>query len=108
MQKDHWRNRRVQFWRQIKSSTVDLDDASDWIPNSESSPEEQASARERVRLIWRIVDSLPERQRTVFLLRFVEELKVSEIADAADLNVGTVKAHLHRALPCPGGIRHDE
>jgi len=98
LQKDHWRNRRTQFWNRIKSSTIDLDDASKWLPSRESSPEEQTSARERVRLIWRIVDSLPERQRTVFLLRFVEELKVSEIAEAADLNVGTVKAHLHRAL----------
>ncbi|HZP03345.1 MAG TPA: RNA polymerase sigma factor [Terracidiphilus sp.] len=98
LQKDHWRNRRLQFWQRTKIHSVDLDDASDWLPSNESSPEEQASARERVRLIWRIVDNLPERQRTVFLLRYVEDLKISEIADAADLNVGTVKAHLHRAL----------
>lgn len=98
LQKDHWRSRRMQFWQRIKSSTVALDDVSNWLPNCESSPEEQASARENVRLIWRIVGDLPERQRTVFLLRFVEDLKISEIAEVADLNVGTVKAHLHRAL----------
>ena len=34
----------------------------------------------------------------MFLLRFVEDLEISEIAEVADLNVGTVKAHLHRAL----------
>jgi len=98
LQKDHWRNRRLQFWQRTKIHSVDLDDASNWLPSNESSPEEQASARERVRLIWRIVDNLPERQRTVFLLRFVEDLEISEIAEVADLNVGTVKAHLHRAL----------
>jgi RNA polymerase sigma-70 factor (ECF subfamily) len=88
----------LQFWQRTKIHSVDLDDASNWLPSNESSPEEQASARERVRLIWRIVDNLPERQRTVFLLRFVEDLEISEIAEVADLNVGTVKAHLHRAL----------
>jgi len=98
LQKDHWRNRRLQFWQRTKIHSVDLDDASNWLPSNESSPEEQASARERVRLIWRIVDNFPDRQRTVFLLRFVEDLKISEIAEVTDLNVGTVKAHLHRAL----------
>jgi RNA polymerase sigma-70 factor (ECF subfamily) len=68
LQKDHWRNRRLQFWQRTKIHSVDLDDASNWLPSNESSPEEQASARERVRLIWRIVDNFPDRQRTVFLL----------------------------------------
>ena len=41
---------------------------------------------------------LSERQRTVFLLRFVEEQELSEIALATGLSEGTVKAHLSRAL----------
>jgi len=44
------------------------------------------------------VEDLSERQRTVFLLRFVEEQELSEIARATGLNEGTVKAHLSRAL----------
>src|SRR6201990_3012626 len=28
LQKDHWRNRRVQFWRQTRTNAVDLDEAS--------------------------------------------------------------------------------
>ena len=41
---------------------------------------------------------LSERQRTVFLLRYVEELELSEIAQTTGLSEGTVKAHLSRAL----------
>ncbi len=41
---------------------------------------------------------LSERQRTVFLLRYVEEQELSEIARATGLSEGTVKAHLSRAL----------
>jgi RNA polymerase sigma-70 factor (ECF subfamily) len=44
------------------------------------------------------VKGLSERQRTVFLLRYVEEQELSEIASATGLSEGTVKAHLSRAV----------
>jgi RNA polymerase sigma-70 factor (ECF subfamily) len=44
------------------------------------------------------VENLPGKQRSVFLLRFVEEMELPEIATAMGLHVGTVKSHLHRAL----------
>jgi RNA polymerase sigma-70 factor (ECF subfamily) len=44
------------------------------------------------------VDGLSARQRTVFLLRYVEDRELREIAKATGLSEGTVKAHLSRAL----------
>jgi len=98
LQKDHWRNRRMQFWRQTRTNAVDIDKASEWLPSGERLPEECVLAREQVGKVWRVVDSLSERQRTVFLLRFVEDLELREIAQAAGLEVGAVKAHLSRTL----------
>ena len=98
LQKDHWRNRRMQFWRKTQTNAVDLDEASEWLSSGESSAEQIVLARERVGMVWKAVEDLSERQRTVFLLRFVEELELSEIARATGLNEGTVKAHLSRAL----------
>ena len=98
LQKDNWRNRRLRFWRQTRTNAVDVDEASDWLPSGERSAEQQMLAREQVAHVWRSVDKLSERQRTVFLLRFVEELELREIADATGLSEGTVKAHLSRAL----------
>jgi RNA polymerase sigma-70 factor (ECF subfamily) len=98
LQKDHWRNRRLQFWRQTRSNAVDSDEASEWLPSGESSPEQQLLARERVGQVWRSVAGLSERQRTVFLLRYVEEMEITEIARTTGLSDGTVKAHLSRAL----------
>jgi RNA polymerase sigma-70 factor, ECF subfamily len=98
LQKDHWRNRRMQFWRQARTNSVDLDEASEWLPSGESSVEQQLLVRERVGQVWRAVEGLSERQRTVFLLRYVEELELSEIALSTGLREGTVKAHLSRAL----------
>jgi RNA polymerase sigma-70 factor (ECF subfamily) len=98
LQKDHWRNRRLQFWRHTQSHAVDLDEASEWLPSGERSVEQQLLARERVGQVAKAVEGLSERQRTVFLLRYVEELELSEIARATGLNEGTVKAHLSRAV----------
>jgi RNA polymerase sigma-70 factor (ECF subfamily) len=98
LQKDHWRNRRMQFWRQTQTNAVDMDEASDWLPSGESSIEKQLLAKERVGQVWKAVEGLSERQRTVFLLRYVEERELSEIAHATGLSEGTVKAHLSRAL----------
>ncbi len=98
LEKDHWRNRRLQFWRQTRTNAVDLDEASDWLPSGERNAEQQLLAREQVQHVWRVVERLSERQRTVFLLRFVEEMELAEIAAATGLSEGTVKAHLSRAL----------
>ena len=98
LQKDHWRNRRVQFWRTTRNNAVDLDEASEWLPGGGSSPEQQLLAREKVKQVWKAVEALSGRQRTVFLLRYVEEMDTAEIATAMGLSEGTIKAHLSRAL----------
>jgi RNA polymerase sigma-70 factor (ECF subfamily) len=98
LEKDHWRNRRMQFWRQTRTNAVDLDEASDWLPSGERTAEQKLLAREQVKAVWRVVEKLSARQRTVFLLRFVDEMELSEIAHATGLSEGTVKAHLSRAL----------
>ena len=98
VQKDHWRNRRLQFWRTTRTNSVDVDEASEWLPSTESSPEQQLLAREKVDKVWEVVGRLSERQRSVFLLRYVEEMDIAEIAVATSLSDGTVKAHLSRAL----------
>jgi DNA-directed RNA polymerase specialized sigma24 family protein len=48
--------------------------------------------------VWSAARSLTERQRTVFLLRFVEDMDLLEIAAVTGMKEGTVKAHLFRAL----------
>ena len=98
LQKDHWRNRRLQFWRHTRTNSVDATEASEFLPSGESSPEQQLLAREQVGRVWQAVEGLSNRQRTVFLLRYVEEMEIAEIGRATGLNEGTVKAHLSRAV----------
>ena len=98
LEKDHWRNRRLQFWRQTRTNSVDLDEASEWLPSGERTAEQKLLAQEQVKKVWKVVANLSERQRSIFLLRYVEEMELSEIAQATGLSEGTVKAHLSRAL----------
>lgn len=98
LQKDYWRSRRLQFWKAASNNSIDADDAAQWLPSGESTPEEQVVARDQVRLVWKAVKGLSERQRTVFMLRHVEEMEIHEIASTVGLSEGTVKAHLSRAM----------
>jgi len=41
---------------------------------------------------------LPDEQREVLLMRFVDDMSLKEIAAALDVPVGTVKSRLHNAL----------
>ena len=96
--RDHARDRRLRFWRRTRESAVDAGAASRFLADGRPTPESAALAGERVRAVWSATERLPERQRTVFLLRFVEDMDLLEIAAATGLKEGTVKAHLFRAL----------
>jgi RNA polymerase sigma-70 factor (ECF subfamily) len=66
LQKDHWRNRRLQFWRQTRANSVDVNEACEWLPNGESSPEQRGIVREQVGQVWKAVKLMSERRRTLF------------------------------------------
>ena len=53
--------------------------------------------RETCALVRRCIDRLPERYRTVLLLRDIEELDTQESADVLGTTPNTVKIRLHRA-----------
>ena len=48
--------------------------------------------------LQQLVATLPPRARIVIVLRYQEELEPSEIAEALDMPVNTVKSHLRRSL----------
>jgi RNA polymerase sigma-70 factor, ECF subfamily len=96
--RNHQGSGRLKFWRRALHTGVDLADLRDWVPDRHGSPEELALAKEQVQAMWRAVARLSEKQRTVFLLRFVEDLDLLEIAAITGMKEGTVKTHLFRAL----------
>ena len=94
----HESSGRLKFWRRSLQSDADVADLGGCLPDRQQSPETLALIREQVQAIMDAAAGLPARQRTVFLLRFVEDMDLLEIAEVAGMKEGTVKAHLFRAL----------
>jgi RNA polymerase sigma-70 factor (ECF subfamily) len=96
--RDFARSRRIRFWQRVKDMAVDSALLNDGLAGYGVSPEAQAVAKEQVEAVWRATGKLSERQRTVFLLRFVEDMDLLEIASVMGVTEGAVKVHLFRAV----------
>lgn len=96
--RDHHRNRKFRFWRKAGKSSIDVIEMANFLPGPERPIEVQVLARERARCVAAAIESLSVRQRTVFIMRFIDDMDLSEIAKASGMPVNTVKTHLQRAL----------
>ena len=97
--RDHSRNRRASFWKRLVGlSDTSVEDNPIEYPDQGPSAERTLLARRQLEAVWSAAAELPDRQKTIFLLRFAEELELAEIADVLGLQVGSVKAHLFRAV----------
>ena len=96
--RDHQRTRKFQFWRKAAKTAPDLTEMASLLPSRESSPESQILAHERAQMVSAALESLSQKQRTVFLMRFIEEMDPQEISAATGMQINTVKTHLHRAV----------
>jgi len=96
--RDAARSRRCQFWRRTSASAVLLDSAGNFIPDTGSSPEARASAKQQITAMWKAVDRLSPNQRRVFLLHFMEGMDPAEITEVTGITNATVRVHLSRAV----------
>jgi len=96
--RDHTRTGRFRFWKRVATTAVEASEVASSLPSRQGSAETHLIARQRVENIWGTVGRLSQRQRSIFLLRFMEEMEIPEIAAATGLPLGTVKSHLYRAI----------
>jgi RNA polymerase sigma factor (sigma-70 family) len=91
------RNAHVDFLRK-KKGEVALDDQFAEAPSQEPLPEERFEADQEAALVRRALDKLPPKKRELLVLFRFQNLKLREIAELLDVQVGTVKVQVHRAL----------
>ena len=48
--------------------------------------------------LQKALDELPEKYKTIVILRYFEDMKISEIAQVLDENTNTIKTRLYKAL----------
>jgi RNA polymerase sigma-70 factor, ECF subfamily len=92
--RDHARRRRLRFWEKVRGAG---DNLHEW-PDRGLSPEDGLSLRQQVQAVWQATGSLSHKQRAVFLLRFVEELEIGEIAQSTGMTENAVNVNLFRAV----------
>lgn len=95
-----WKNRRRKYaWRKrITEEKVLTEKVKSLAEETlEASPEEQFIHSETNQMIRKAIEKLPERQKIIILLYYMEELPVAEIAAVVKIPVGTVKSRLYQA-----------
>ena len=96
--RDHVKSRRSAFWRKLVGLQDGDKNGATEVRAPQPSAERSLLAREMLRQVWQAAAVLPQQQRTIFLLRFAEEMPLAEIAQVLGIETGTVKAHLFRAI----------
>jgi RNA polymerase sigma-70 factor (ECF subfamily) len=95
---DRLRSRKWQFWRKRPRSSQDEGVALTLIRSSAPEAEDRYFAAQISSRLESALDRLSARQRAVFTLRHYDDLSLDEIGELLGLDVGTVKAHMFRAV----------
>lgn len=98
------RNTALSELRKVQAVEVSLDDM---LPSAQVSnlllPEQELLRNERINKVRGAINELPEKQRTVIILREYEQMEYKEIAHVLGASVSAVKSLLYRAR---SGIKH--
>jgi RNA polymerase sigma-70 factor (ECF subfamily) len=95
--RDHAKSQRAGFWKRLVG--LDHGDRNENASVSlHPSPERALMARAELQAVLDSLTQLSRQQRTIFLLRFVDDMPLPDIAAVLGLKLGSVKAHLFRAL----------
>jgi RNA polymerase sigma-70 factor (ECF subfamily) len=88
------RLRRERRWPRVAPDVLEEEPA---MPSPDPSPEQRLARAQLNHLLEQLVDALPGSHRSVFVLREVQQLSTSEVAEALGLTPDNVKQRLSRA-----------
>jgi RNA polymerase sigma-70 factor, ECF subfamily len=74
-------------------------EGADWysmLPADQGTPEEETVLSETQHQIRKAIDTLPEKYKSVVILRYLHDLSLQEIGDVLKMPVTTVKTRVHR------------
>jgi len=90
------RNRQKRFGMMVRFFKGDSVEPQNDLPHFDH-PGIQLEQKENARILFKAIESLPEQQKTAFILSFVEELPRQEVADVMQVSLKAVESLLQRA-----------
>jgi len=93
---DRLRKRRPTWSLDAENPDADGGDGYAMLPTNDASPEDRMVLSEMQKNIRDAIAQLPDKYRSVVVLRYLQDLSLNEIADILELPVSTVKTRLHR------------
>jgi len=97
------RNAHIDYLRKRKDE-LPLDEQWSEPETLESSPAEKLEGGQDILLLRQALAKLPLKKREVLILSRYQDFKYKEIAELLGCHIGTVKAHVHRAIKELGKI----
>lgn len=91
------RNLSLDHLRRFDNQNESLDEAQTFATDRHSSPYEQAVSQDRINTVRRLVDALPEKQRTCMQLRDFEGKSYKDISAIMGITEEQVKVNIFRA-----------
>ena len=83
----------------LDADMTDNSEGSDWyslLPSNEKTPESHMMVSETQEQVRKAIDALPEKYKSVVILRYLHDLSLQEIGEVLDMPVTTVKTRVHR------------
>lgn len=93
---DRIRKKKPDFYLDAEVSGTDGLTMYSQIPADTALPEDEVESIELQEIIQREISRLPEKYRSVIVLKYIEELSLNEISEILDMPLGTVKTRIHR------------
>ncbi len=100
------RNAHIDYLRKSKGE-LSLDDQWDEVMETEPTPLDRLERGQDAKLMQEALARLPLKKREVLVLSRYQDMKYKDIAELFGCQIGTVKAHVHRAIKDLGKIYYE-
>ena len=92
------RNLVIDSYRRSQKNQDLVDIEKQIIPSGGQTPEELVAQQEQIRILWNLLDDLPDRQQDIIVLRYILGWRVKDIASHLDLGENHVSVLIRRTL----------
>ncbi len=85
----------MDLWRRKQADTLPLEQVKEW--GDQPNPERLLEEKDEFELMRKLIDTLPYQQRTILLMKDVQEYENHEIAEITGCNAEAIRSNLSRA-----------